>query len=702
VTAGGRLTRHGRRPAAAALALLALFLAGGLVLGPAAAPVGAQAPPQVELVEQTTWVNPGERFDLRLQVTGAPADAAVRLVVHESPRSRQGLRATLDGDLGDVVAPGSRQPLASLPAGPGGTVTAGFLAGRGGVALPGRGTYPVDVQLQEPGGETLDSFVTYLTFLTETPDFPPMAVAVVVDVAGPPALQPDGTVLLDEDTVPRARERADLLAAVPGLPLTVAPRPETLEALAVSDGEGARIVDALRADAAARTPLARPFVDVDLAALQRSGLITEANAQAEGGADVVRSRLAAEPLGGIWMSGPTLGAEAARVAVQLGLGRALVPASAVDLGTGGDEEAPGVPRTPVRLGEGGPLGMVSDSQLAGHLVGDAGAVGAARFVAELTSQWLEAPANPRGVVVHLTPEAALDPVAAPAALRALADGQAVRAVTLDQVLSEVPPGGDGPDSVALAPHEVTDDLRSVARVLPPARDDIDGLGALLGDPALSLSLHHSLLVSTGTDTPDSLRVAYVDRVNTELASVEGAVALPPEFRITLTARTSSIPIALDNLTDRNLNVEVVLDSDQLEFPEGSVLHPRLPPGTTRLEVPVRVRTSGAFTMNVRVSSDDGSILLDESTFDVRSTAISGVGLALSIGAGLFLAVWWARHWRGARRSRHLMPPSSVPPEAPGPPRAPPPPAPESPYRPAHMAGLRPTGPGPGERARARR
>ena len=222
-------------------------------------------------------------------------------------------------------------------------MTAGFVAGRGGVDLGGRGTYPVEVQLLGPGGETLDSFVTYLTFLTETPDFPPMAVAVVVDVSGPTALQPDGTVLLDEDTLPRARERADLLAEVPTVPLTVAPRPETLEALAVSGGEGARIVDALGPTPPPAPPLARPFVDVDLAALQRSGLITEANAQAEGGADVVRSRLAAEPLGGIWMSGPTLGAEAARVAVQLSLGRALVPASAIDLGTGGDEDAAGVP-----------------------------------------------------------------------------------------------------------------------------------------------------------------------------------------------------------------------------------------------------------------------------------------------------------------------------------------------------------------------
>jgi Family of unknown function (DUF6049) len=403
------------------------------------------------------------------------------------------------------------------------------------------------------------------------------------------------------------------------------------------------------------------------------------------------------------MSGPTLGAEAARLAVQLGIGRALVPPSAVDLDADPDEDGdtdgpaqstPGVPRTPVRLGEGGPLGMVSDTQLAAHLVGDEGAVGTARFVAELTSMWLEAPSIPRGVAVVLPPDATLDPVATPAAVQALTDGQAVRPVTLDQLVSEIPPGGDGPEAVDLAPHEVTDDLRSVARAVPPARESINGLGALLGNPSLASALHQSLLVSTGTDTLDALRVPYVDRVNAALGTVQGAVTLPEEFRITLTSRSSTIPVRLTNASDQNLDVRVELDSDQLEFPDGSVLTPNLPPGTTTLDVPVRVRTSGAFTMDVEVTSPDQSIVLDTSTFDIRSTAISGVGLVLSVGAGLFLAVWWARHWRSARRSRHLMPASSVPPDPPGPPPPPGAAPQENPYRPAHMAH--------GERARARR
>jgi hypothetical protein len=683
---GGRrsVSRRARLVAAPLAVLAALMLA--LAVPP---PASAQPAPGIELVGQTTWVHRGERFDVRAQLTGAPADAAVRLVVHRAPGSRRDFRRTLEGELGGVLSPGTRQPIAELPAGPGGTVTAGFVAGPGGVGLPGRGVYPVEVQLVAADGSVLSSFVTYLTYLTPTDEFPPLSVAVVVDVASPLALQPDGTVVLADDALARTQERTDLLADTTGVPLTVAPSPETVEALALDGPQGVAQVAALGSDAAARPVLARPYVDIDLSALQRAGLIGEASAQAAGGANIIRSRLATEPVGGVWLWGPTLGSEAARLAVRLGLDRALVPPSVIDDGA---DEQPAVPTSPVRLGQGGPLAMVSDPELAGHFTDGSGVLGAHRFVAELTIEWLEAPATPRAVVVHLPPDADLDPASAAVAVNALTDGQAVQAVPLQQVFDTVPPG-DGPATVTLAAHEVTADLRPIAGSLGSAHERVDGLGGLVGDPALASSLQQSLLVSTGTDTPDQQRPAYIDRVNNALSTVSGAVTLPDQFRITLTSRSSTIPIALSNLSNQNLQVQVVLDSDQLEFPDGTVIPTTLEPGTTRLEVPVRVRTSGAFTLDVTVTSPDGSIVLDTSTFDVRSTAISGVGLALSIGAGLFLLVWWGRHWRKARRSRHLMPASAHPPEPPaplagagqGPIRAP---IPDHEYRPAHMAGPR--------------
>jgi hypothetical protein len=81
----------------------------------------------------------------------------------------------------------------------------------------------------------------------------------------------------------------------------------------------------------------------------------------------------------------------------------------------------------------------------------------------------------------------------------------------------------------------------------------------------------------------------------------------------------------------------------------SPLHP------TTLQVPVVVRTSGAFPLALQLATPSGSEEIASSTDTVRSTAISDVGLVLMVSAALFLAVWWARNARHGRRARRLVP-----------------------------------------------
>jgi hypothetical protein len=40
---------------------------------------------------------------------------------------------------------------------------------------------------------------------------------------------------------------------------------------------------------------------------------------------------------------------------------------------------------------------------------------------------------------------------------------------------------------------------------------------------------------------------------------------------------------------------------------------------------------------------------------IASTVASGVGIVLSGGALVFLALWWGKHWRTVRRARRLVP-----------------------------------------------
>lgn len=638
------------RGAAAVVASIAAALivisASSIGAGPAGA-APRQAAASIELVDQTTWVHRGERFAVDVRVAAAPAGSAVRLVVHDRLESRSEFRDTLDGELGGVEEELPAEPVATP--GPGArTVSAGFVVGGDGQRLEGRGVYPVEVQLVDAGGNLLAApVVTYLLYLfpPDGSSFPPLAVAVVVDVGGPPILQPDGSVRPTSATVQRAQERANLLAAAGDVPVTLAPQPETLDGLVAAGGAGRAAVASLVEASGDRPLLARPYTDIDLEALQESGLASEADEQVNAGVASLRNHFRREPDSGIWLSGPTLGDDAVDEAVDLGMDRLVVPPSAVEDGD--------VPAAPVTLDDGGPRVMVSDAELATHLRGDDGVVDSQRFLAELTITWFERPADPRGVVVHIPADADIVPSTVARALNGLTDGQAVQAVPLDQVF-DVPPDPSGPSTVSLAPHEVTDDLAAVA---PEVRRARQGVGGVAGTVASTNggSLTGSLLLATGTATPDPQRPAYVERVNAALASLSGAVTLPDQFRITLTSRTSTIPVNITNNTDEPLNVRIEFDSGQLEFLDGDIVNRELQPGVTRLDVRVRALTSGAFPMGITVRTPDSSIELDRTTFDVRSTAVTGVGFVLSIGAGLFLAVWWARHWRSSRRSRHLVP-----------------------------------------------
>ena len=96
-----------------------------------------------------------------------------------------------------------------------------------------------------------------------------------------------------------------------------------------------------------------------------------------------------------------------------------------------------------------------------------------------------------------------------------------------------------------------------------------------------------------------------------------------------------------------------LRSPKLEFPDGATIDQLLteetPASTSCAGARVRAPSRSTSTS----ARPDGSSA-GHDRYTVRSTAVSGVGLVLSVGAGLFLMVWWARHWRRTRRSPKLV------------------------------------------------
>ena len=133
--------------------------------------------------------------------------------------------------------------------------------------------------------------------------------------------------------------------------------------------------------------------------------------------------------------------------------------------------------------------------------------------------------------------------------------------------------------------------------------------------------------------------------------------------VTLTSASGKIPFSISNALDYPVRVLLDFQSPKLHFVNGNQQMVTIPAGQpAHLTIPVTVRASGAFSMQVTISSPDRRLPIAHTRFDVRSTAISGIGLVLTVAAGLFLALWWARNARNTRRAARpggLQPPRAA-------------------------------------------
>ena len=127
------------------------------------------------------------------------------------------------------------------------------------------------------------------------------------------------------------------------------------------------------------------------------------------------------------------------------------------------------------------------------------------------------------------------------------------------------------------------------------------------------------------------------------------IHVPDPSTITLTSRSGEVPLTFENDTGHTVSVLVQLDSQKLFFPDGESRLIDLPPKSTTVRFAVEARTSGTFPLRLHVLSADGALPITETSFRVRSTAVSSVGLVLMVGAGAFLALWWGLDFRRRRR-----------------------------------------------------
>jgi hypothetical protein len=630
-----------------------LGLLGILVALPATAPpAAAQSTARIDLEAQTLFVGE-DPAEIVVRLSGAPETARLRFTIyndpvltraevrdhHREPPSRgariANFECTLDGDC---------RGQATMTTGRDGIHTLTLDDDAIGESLRSKvGALPFVVRLLDDSDRVLDELATSLILLD---DLAPTAtgphrvrIAFTSRVISPVALRPDLRTVVDTDALLAA---AAPLAAHPDLAVTTEIRPETLAAL---DATRPAVMEELLATIGGRPLMRGPWVDIDEEAWRVAGESDQVISQYAIGNDLVERLTGAPPTGFIRLD-PDAGPDTLALLRSAGATAVLVDDAQLSPRTLGVE-----PTQPFQLLDANGVAITAlryDEGLQETLADEDPELAAARAVAELSVLAQEATTDV-GVLLDID---RIDPEALVLLLEGIDSRRSLRVTHIDELTPRDLAQLDGetlrgdlvpteaPDVTALAAdlESATLGLATVARMLEP---DIDVL-----EPFVA-----ALQAAVSSDLDPDTATAYVDRVGEAVVDLTSGIEIPAGERITLTDRRADLPLTIVNRQSLPVNVELLLSAEKIRFPDGDRLELTLDPGETVVTIPVETLASGDARVTATIVSPGGFFELGSGTVDIRSTAISGLGLVISVAALVVLAVWWIRTVLRVRRNR---------------------------------------------------
>jgi hypothetical protein len=511
--------------------------------------------------------------------------------------------------------------------------------------------YPVSVALLGDGSTTpIARFTTLLTYQEpgEVGTGGPLLVGMVLPVSGA-----------------GASKVVTALSAHRDIATTLEVSPATAEQLNRPTPKGTRILQGLGALDGDQL-LDQPYVPVDVAALSEAGVASEINAQVTRGQAVLHAA-GLRPVAGPWVdtTSPLSQGDANDLAAGLqDAGASQVVLSDGDLTTSGLGNYTFAQPFTLDLGHGSNVtALAADSQLSARFTSSPSnpVLEAEQLLAGLSWVHFENPylSDTRGVVI--VPSAGWQPSAS--FLKTLLDGlsanPALQTVTLSQLFTKVPPGGGSHDreptvrrlQAGPATHGIS---HSAAVKIAQARQQLSSYtDAISGHvPTDMVALSDALLATEAQTLSTSRRAAVLTAYQRSFDAEIGKISLAGQETVTFTAQQASIPITVLSSAPYPVNVVVTLGSDKFTFPDGNTRQLTLDRPTTSVRVTAKARTSGdRLPIDVTLHTPNGQLVLAHTVLTVHSTAISIVGVVLTIAAGAVLLLWWGRTWRRARRKR---------------------------------------------------
>lgn len=206
---------------------------------------------------------------------------------------------------------------------------------------------------------------------------------------------------------------------------------------------------------------------------------------------------------------------------------------------------------------------------------------------------------------------------------------------------------------------------------PPIRlaerplQDLTPVADLVADLQARLATYETFHLTGGTD-PDDYRQQIVaaltrqrnpeDRrralavLANQLGGELGVITVNEPQPVTLAARSASIPVVVDNAASGPRQVLLRLRGDRVASSADEQLLV-IQPGTSSIDIDIEARSFGVSPLEVSIVTPDGNLELAAARFEIRSTALPGLGLLVSLSAVGLLGLWWIVDHRRRRSAR---------------------------------------------------
>lgn len=667
----------------------------------------------VTITAITPWVDSEGEFQLRFEVAGdVPADAQLTYTIHQalSANQRQPLRdsvtaVVLGEQAGRILQVPVTQPLSQF-----GTTDGGFLlsipvrsrssSDRTRAFLPNAGVHPISIALTAADGPELWSTIVFLNHLPrdfdhDADDSSGITVGLVTPVHTGPVFA-TGSPQFDVRDRGELNSLRNLLRGAPSTSLRLAIHGDVLAGLAESEDPWAQEVladiqesldpkerggssdadddstdrptdaDGDRSDDGDtdRVPIrgsgpelvVGPFTDIDTNGMVKIDGRTTLSDLVSLGRSIAAKTSAATPVGASWVLDDHVGRESLPVLDSLGFKELVVPPDRLDPDPREEMRTQSPP--PVNLeGAGSMRAVTYDGLLSSVLTNDliAPVNRSHDVLTALMADWFELDARrnaPTSATSVIMVAPTVDPVTATALGSALDGTGPLRSPPSGSVLPRPEDqDADEPLVVTVTQPSPSDGIGHAVTGFAEATEHISAFGsAAPSEPLLDawrLRNAQSLSLGLGRAQVDSIHGA----ITTEISRLVDSITAPVSRRLVLGARDQTIPLRFKNGLPYDVELILHARSPRLEMVDGETTRIRLQPGDNVIDLPVMVRAPGESLLRINVTTPNGELPIAAVDLPVRSTAISGVGAALSVLSIAFLVLWWGRTFMTRRRDK---------------------------------------------------